>query len=133
LTAKLDSPWFIGSAFGCGDVCLEFDGVGSSRSYCVNEGVCHPEAAIMRLRNLTNDQTACPRVCVGVDAEVFFKAHTYTTSAKVFSIRRKYKAPVMRTVRATSEDKMIVGRGALLVPSMAHRNPSITPTMGFRP
>src|SRR5262245_31203696 len=57
----------------------------------------------------------------------------HTTSAKVFSIFRKYKAPPIRTLIATMEDTAIIKPGAVPVPRSAQRNPSTTPAIGLMP
>ena len=55
------------------------------------------------------------------------------TSAKVRSTRRKKKAPETTRTRAAATETRSGIPGGRPVPSRPQRNPSTTPTIGFRP
>lgn len=59
--------------------------------------------------------------------------HIQTTSAKVCSIRLKYQRPPTSKARTAPTETAMRGPGACVCPSSAHRKPSTTPTIGFKP
>ena len=48
-------------------------------------------------------------------------------------MRRKWKAPLTSSVSAISAETVIMGPGAVFVPSKAQRKPSTTPPIGLIP
>src|SRR5262245_5433512 len=56
LDAEAYAPRLTGGALGRRDVSLEFHGVGASRRDGIDEGVREPEASIVRLSNLADNQ-----------------------------------------------------------------------------
>jgi hypothetical protein len=57
LATEFDPPRLSRRTFRRRDVRLEFDRVGASVGDSVNEGMCHTQTTIMRLRNLTDYKT----------------------------------------------------------------------------
>jgi hypothetical protein len=55
---KISAPeLFMVRGFSISNMCLELDRINASLGYCINIGMSHAEAALMRLGDFSNDET----------------------------------------------------------------------------